>query len=466
MTTTNTCKNLYELQLTIDQLPSDHIFDKSVPIAELVASSGMEEYVGLIDHEFNETHIYRRTNFSSLTDLSILKWDGSTIDTTWYNKKDQTYVIQNAEQLAGFAALVDSGVTFRGKTVKLGANINLNYKEWTPIGKLDTVEKVGSHTDYFFDPHIPENGCFEGTFDGCGFVIYGLKMCNVDPDGYFVGFFKSLKNATVKQLCFSNVFIGCSDRYSYFAGLFGYAEGCRFENICITGSITGQHCAGIGCVSSDSSFYHCMNYAGLNGDGSHDGCSIVIGGMVIQVGLTRDIIKKIDGQTPTIFSKCYQNGEIIIDGSDIGSVYVGQMYGNVAYSRGKMDPYGFAIDRCHFDTLNIPIINNLQEGTIRGTYYGLKNVAEEPINFVSGIQDKSDLLCGLIGKTPTDLAITIQKITSSTKANNMIIPGTVNTLHSNMGSATFITQDINALSENDSIDNLAPYFKYIKSIKS
>ena len=99
MTTTNTCKNLYELQLTIDQLPSDHIFDKSVPIAELVASSGMEEYVGLIDHEFNETHIYRRTNFSSLTDLSILKWDGSTIDTTWYNKKDQTYVIQNAEQL-------------------------------------------------------------------------------------------------------------------------------------------------------------------------------------------------------------------------------------------------------------------------------------------------------------------------------------------------------------------------------
>ena len=158
MTTTNTCKNLYELQLTIDQLPSDHIVDKSVPIAELVARSGMEEYVGLIDHEFNETHIYRRTNFSSLTDLSILKWDGSTIDTTWYNKKDQTYVIQNAEQLAGFAALVDSGVTFRGKTVKLGANINLNYKEWTPIGKLDTVEKVGSHTDYFFDPHIPENG--------------------------------------------------------------------------------------------------------------------------------------------------------------------------------------------------------------------------------------------------------------------------------------------------------------------
>jgi hypothetical protein len=60
-------------------------------------------------------------------------WVGGT-DTTWYNDKDQEFVLDSAEQLAGLAELVNNGNNFEGKVVKLGANVDLNNVAWTPIG--------------------------------------------------------------------------------------------------------------------------------------------------------------------------------------------------------------------------------------------------------------------------------------------------------------------------------------------
>ena len=80
-------------------------------------------------------------------------WDGSA-DTSWYTEPNttDTYIITTAAQLAGLAKLVNEGpengspVNFSGKTVKLGADIDLAGKEWTPIGKSGAT--------------------FNGTFDG------------------------------------------------------------------------------------------------------------------------------------------------------------------------------------------------------------------------------------------------------------------------------------------------------------
>jgi hypothetical protein len=98
-------------------------------------------------------------------------WNGK-IDTNWYKESKTEFTIITAEQLAGFAKLVNDGNDFSGKTVKLGRDIILNdttiwqywknnvpAKEWTPIG------------------NYKENS-FRGTFDGSGFTVSGIYSNN------------------------------------------------------------------------------------------------------------------------------------------------------------------------------------------------------------------------------------------------------------------------------------------------
>ncbi len=67
-------------------------------------------------------------------------WDGMTIDTSWYNTTDTEFTLTTAAQLAGLAAIVNGKATgiaaddFDGKTIKLGADVDLGGYDWTPIG--------------------------------------------------------------------------------------------------------------------------------------------------------------------------------------------------------------------------------------------------------------------------------------------------------------------------------------------
>ena len=73
-------------------------------------------------------------------------WDGKTVDTSWYNDSAAEFTISDSAGLAGLAKLVNAGNNFSGKTIKLGADIDLGGKEWTPIGT--------------------DSKPFKGTFDG------------------------------------------------------------------------------------------------------------------------------------------------------------------------------------------------------------------------------------------------------------------------------------------------------------
>ena len=79
--------------------------------------------------DLSKVLIYKRTAFKPV-DPSIMRWDGERFDYSWYSKDADTFLIANAEQLAGFSDLVSTGTTFENKTVKLIANIDLNYHEW------------------------------------------------------------------------------------------------------------------------------------------------------------------------------------------------------------------------------------------------------------------------------------------------------------------------------------------------
>ena len=94
-------------------------------------------------------------------------WEDHT-DTTWYNDTDTEFTLYTAEQLAGLAELVDNGNNFAGKTVKLGADIDLGGYQWEPIG--DYGGDGAYMSEYSF------GNPFSGIFDGQNHTISGMYI--------------------------------------------------------------------------------------------------------------------------------------------------------------------------------------------------------------------------------------------------------------------------------------------------
>ena len=155
-------------------------------------------------------------------------WDGESSDDSWYDASKSEYVLANAEQLVAFRNLVDSGVNFEGKTVKLDNDIYLNGHNFDPIGY-----------GYDYDGFMTDGKTFNGTFDGNNKTIYGLYQNGWDANDcgntydYSMaggGLFASVVDATIKNLTMSgaNIVMECIDM----GVLVGYAQGnCNFKNI-------------------------------------------------------------------------------------------------------------------------------------------------------------------------------------------------------------------------------------------
>ncbi len=92
------------------------------------------------------------------------------------------YQIMNAAQLAAFAAAVDGGSTYAGEYVALGASIDLSgIDSWNPIG----------------DEAKDSANIFQGTFDGQGYSISGLRISTeIQAEGNY-GLFSVLGNQAV-----------------------------------------------------------------------------------------------------------------------------------------------------------------------------------------------------------------------------------------------------------------------------
>ena len=101
------------------------------------------------------------------------------------------YRIENAAQLAAFAASVDGGSTYADEYVVLGASIDLSdIDSWNPIGTEDGVTAV-----------------FQGTFDGRGYSIRDLTINETVTAGdSYHGLFSVLgSSAVIKNLNLANV---------------------------------------------------------------------------------------------------------------------------------------------------------------------------------------------------------------------------------------------------------------------
>ncbi len=180
-------------------------------------------------------------------------WKGNR-DYLWYDASKTELTIANADQLAGFGAIVGGmaeGIeqdSFSGKTVKLIADINLGDKEsennpdiiFYPIGYHSNdgkYEKTGvAVTTGFYN--------FCGTFDGNGHTVanfyhntWEMKGDNNYYDAtlqYYrdgMGLFGRIYGGTVKNLTVSN--FSSDGEYTTTGVIAAYADGATFENIAI-----------------------------------------------------------------------------------------------------------------------------------------------------------------------------------------------------------------------------------------
>lgn len=145
-------------------------------------------------------------------------------DISWYADNADNFTISDAADLAGLAALVNSGKNFSGKTVNLDADINLSGYNWTPIGTSST-------------------NSFKGTFNGNNHVISNLSAIN--DLSYGNGFFGNIVGsiASVKNLTFENAYVSryAPSSSSVSGNVYGivsaYAYGTvTFENVHVKNS--------------------------------------------------------------------------------------------------------------------------------------------------------------------------------------------------------------------------------------
>lgn len=201
-------------------------------------------------------------------------WDGVSLcafDTSNYRGVSQSnpILIQSTSHLAYLSQQTNLGNTFLNKYFKLTTDLDLNNKDWTPIGWYITTTN---------------NNFFKGHFDG---------------DGHFV---KNIKVTTTNS--------GNS------SGLFGAICNGSIANIGISGNISwGANVGGIVGVVHSSSISSCYNAASIKG-------SAYVGGVV-------GIAVKASGSNvlPTI-SDCYNTGIIELNnGTNITNRAVGGLIG-------------------------------------------------------------------------------------------------------------------------------------------
>ena len=224
----------------------------------------------------NETVVAEEAALAA-EEATVSVWDGVTATTEWYdaNPTATEFYLNSASDLAGLAKIVNNNTRtdwhpFYKTTIYLTTDIDLNEKEWTPIGTA-LADKTG----------------FYGNFDGQNHTISNLWISNwaneraglfgythVDAEGphqQFKNF--TLNNATVVS------------SKNYVAAIAGSAFVADFENVHLTGDITIQgngyvggiigHCYGsmnnctvVGTGTINSTFWSCGSLIGYLGEGA------------------------------------------------------------------------------------------------------------------------------------------------------------------------------------------------------
>lgn len=191
-------------------------------------------------------------------------WDGSESDDWYYESDDTVYHLSTAEDLAGFAKMVNNGTNFSGKTVVLDNDIYLNdvsdFDNWGTKAPANQAAMIGR---YFFSTtgHYYN---FDGIFDGGGNTIHGVYL---KDDSYSKRWGTALfritgSNSVIRNLNIADSYIRGTDA----AGVSSFSSG-TIKNCSFSGVVSSDgNAAGINCESNGTTYvYNCTNYGTISG---------------------------------------------------------------------------------------------------------------------------------------------------------------------------------------------------------
>lgn len=231
------------------------------------------------------------------TGLSM--WDGSRANPV-IDDAQKSVTISSAAQVAGFADLVNSGNTYKGYTVTLMTDIDLNSIEWTPVG-----EGVRNGSD-------PSGNSFKGVFDGNGKTVSNLSI-QQDPENpdQAIGLFGIVDGGTVKNLKFENVQVNVPSSEMAAAAVGMLTGGGTVSGIEVkSGSVSATRGNGavVGRMTKSGVIEDCANYATVSGTGAN------VGGIVGAAYYTTE-----EGSTMTI-EDCHNFGKVSGTAGVVGGI--------------------------------------------------------------------------------------------------------------------------------------------------
>ena len=261
-------KNNYGSQNGIDEFKNSHNGKASVVVVNDGNFVGSFKYGG--DTEYCQIKIKGGT-FSTNPSDYVPAFGYKVEQNTDVNfvVSEAPLEINNAQDLMNFAASVNAGNDYEGKTITLNADIDLNNEEWTPIGQKDGNK-------------------FSGTFDGNSKEISGLYIIETNEtaikttpfDGY-VGLFGAIDGATIKDLT-----VRGSVKGSNAAGIVarmdsGLIENCNsYVNVVGASKVAEKGKAGgIVCLTNtgDCTISNCLNYGSVSTTKEDDNDGFVAG---------------------------------------------------------------------------------------------------------------------------------------------------------------------------------------------
>ncbi len=232
----------------------------------------------------------------------------------WFDENTASFILTTADELAGLAALVNDGISFGGKTVRLGADIDLGYAEWIPIGNSEHP--------------------FNGSFYGQGHKILGMK---INAKSSYVGLFGNL-SGIAEDFSVMNATVWTNNDYEYIGLVAGYVTGTlsKVKSEGFIDTAVAKYVGGIGGYNAVSSavFKDLESSATVNGGDYTGGIygSIKSNGVVFADGMISTGNINGGGYTGGIFGYIEgKDGSNIksakVSGSVSGSYYVGGIAG-------------------------------------------------------------------------------------------------------------------------------------------
>ena len=220
--------------------------------------------------------------------------DSANID--WHTDTESEYILSTAEELAGLASLVNSGTSFKNKTIKLGNDIDLKGIEWTPIGKTSSS--------------------FQGTFDGNGNTVKNLLITGSNSD---VGLFGFTTNGEIKNFTLENAHVS---GYLDVGAVAGTPYTSKYTDITVKGSIKIDGFAYVGGAFGKNAYANLTNVDVIGDNGSYvtansNNYRTYVGGLVGFMGEGNQVISDCDVAVDVTGSTC-----------DIGGISGNLHYGN------------------------------------------------------------------------------------------------------------------------------------------